>query len=583
MYLEQQENLGVARLRASAPATRLEAASPSGPQGRNNLALSPFLAEEARPAYHPARCHGYYQPLRSRPKPAPPKSSLAAAERALPAAQPLVLPPEALDRQATAREAQPGWPPRRYLPPSIALADPCLTASGFLMPWATEAGAAFSLAPLVAAVWAREGASEPIPSAYEFDFTLAFAWPAPHPRAIFEIPAEEKDVEDSENSWDAAPLEAPPAGTMPDAAPPIPPEDTRDLDAAPLPPLKRPKLAAPRTAPRPFHFPAIDPQPSLVSSARAARHKMPARRFDRDEFYELVENPLRKRGVAGEGFGWQRLVHTIPGAPTMVGVFSAIFLVLSAVALISVPRSAGTSSSGGSGLFAGGGGGSSFKLENLRSAIRNRASLRLVEDFRSGLSGWFGPGGWSKDWSYDQAGFLRPGKIGLLRQSMPLTNYRMEFLGQIERKSLGWVFRASDPDNYYAAKITITKPGPLPTADLVRFAVTAGQPGPRSSVSLPFSIRNDTIYQVQMEVKGDSFSARVNGQMVDAWTDNRFRTGGVGFMSEQGDLARVRWLRVSDRDDFIGRICSYLSARAFVPPDGVLSATSYPVFLDPTL
>ena len=37
-----------------------------------------------------------------------------------------------------------------------------------------------------------------------------------------------------------------------------------------------------------------------------------------------------------------------------------------------------------------------------------------------------------------------------------MTDYKMEFLTQIERKSVGWVFRAADDQNYYATKLVVT-------------------------------------------------------------------------------------------------------------------------------
>jgi hypothetical protein len=80
-----------------------------------------------------------------------------------------------------------------------------------------------------------------------------------------------------------------------------------------------------------------------------------------------------------------------------------------------------------------------------------------------------------------------------------------------------------------------------------------------------------------MNVLGDHFRASVNGHVVDSWSDNRLRAGGVGFVSSQGEAARVRWIRVSDRDDVIGRVCSYLSARYQPSNDGVLSASSFTI------
>jgi len=206
--------------------------------------------------------------------------------------------------------------------------------------------------------------------------------------------------------------------------------------------------------------------------------------------------------------------------------------------------------------------------------------MKLEDDFRSGLNRWIGPAGWARDWSYDQAGFLRPGKLGFLQQSMSLVNYRLEFMGQIERKSLGWTFRAKDAQNYYVAKLTIAKPGPLPLVDLIHYPVTDGREGPKIKVSLPFSVRNDTLYQIEMNIRGNQFRASVNGHVVDSWTDNLLRAGGVGFTSGVGEAARVRWIRVSDKDDVIGRVCSYLSARADLSSPA-LRASNYTIFRYP--
>jgi hypothetical protein len=167
---------------------------------------------------------------------------------------------------------------------------------------------------------------------------------------------------------------------------------------------------------------------------------------------------------------------------------------------------------------------------------------------------------------------------------MSLVNYRMEFMGQIERKSLGWAFRAKDENNYYVAKLSIARPGPLPLVDLVHFPVTNGREGPKVSVALPFSVQNDTLYQVEMSIRGDQFRASVNGHVVDSWTDGQLRAGGVGFVSGKGEAARVRWIRVSDQDDVIGRFCSFLSARYSQPSaEPVLSASYYTILRSPGL
>jgi len=59
----------------------------------------------------------------------------------------------------------------------------------------------------------------------------------------------------------------------------------------------------------------------------------------------------------------------------------------------------------------------------------------------------------------------------------------------------------------------IARPGPLPMVDLVHYPVTAGKEGQKIRVSLPFSVRNDTLYQVEMNIRGDQFRATVNGHV----------------------------------------------------------------------
>jgi hypothetical protein len=157
-----------------------------------------------------------------------------------------------------------------------------------------------------------------------------------------------------------------------------------------------------------------------------------------------------------------------------------------------------------------------------------------------------------------------------------MTDYQLEFSGQIEKKSLGWAYRAIDPNNFYATKITITKPGPLPTADLVRYVTVGGKQADRVNLPLPMVIRNDTLYRVLVTVQGNNFSTAVNGQMVDAWTDSRLPAGGIGFFSEKGEVASLRWVTVSHRDNFLGRMLSYIGFWA--PLEPLVYLASFPQF-----
>jgi hypothetical protein len=197
-------------------------------------------------------------------------------------------------------------------------------------------------------------------------------------------------------------------------------------------------------------------------------------------------------------------------------------------------------------------------LSGLREEIRSRAAVELVDDFRTGMGAWNGGESWAETWSYDKAGFVQPGRLALYRPSMTLNDYRFEFLGQIGNRGLGWVFRAVDTENYYAMKIVFTKPGPIPAAALVRYAVIDGIAGPKTQLPLPMGARTDMMYRIRMDVEGSNFTAQFQNQIVDDWSDKRLAAGGVGFFSDKGEQAKIRWIEVSHQSDFLGKLCAYL-------------------------
>jgi hypothetical protein len=203
-----------------------------------------------------------------------------------------------------------------------------------------------------------------------------------------------------------------------------------------------------------------------------------------------------------------------------------------------------------------------------RAKLRSYAAVKVTDDFKRGLNAWTPLGSAStgaRDWSY-RDGFVRPGRLRLLKDSVGMADYQIEFAGEVEQKALSWVYRARDSRNYYASKIVVTKPGPLPRIDLVRYAVIGGTQQPRVSTPLPVIVRADALYRVQMTVKASDFSTIVNGTMVDSWSDSRLPSGGVGFFAENGEVATLRYITVSDKDTVIGRVLSYLGfLRPMIP------------------
>jgi hypothetical protein len=200
--------------------------------------------------------------------------------------------------------------------------------------------------------------------------------------------------------------------------------------------------------------------------------------------------------------------------------------------------------------------------EMLTNLIQNRTSGTLREDFHTGLVNWEGLKQTGADWSVT-GGDVRPAGLSVWKPSASLSNYEMEFMGRIERKSMDWAFRAPDLHNYYATKLVITKPGPLPNAGLVRFIVLDGRERERVELPLPLTLERGTDYRVRVSVRGDHFLTSVNGQLVSSWTDNRLSRGGIGFFSEDGESSVLKWVSLSERDSFLARIASHFSLISF--------------------
>ena len=195
----------------------------------------------------------------------------------------------------------------------------------------------------------------------------------------------------------------------------------------------------------------------------------------------------------------------------------------------------------------------------VKAAARARATVDLQDDFHSGFESWSGPKGWASAWSVDSFGMVRPGRLALFHPSLSLTDYRFDFVSQIDSKGFGFVFRAADTNNYQAAKLIMVKPGPLPSLALVRYTVINGREGPKTQIPLRIEARRDTIYRMSVTVQGDHFSVDVNGQLASGWTDDRLKSGGVGFFSDKGESSRLVAVHVVDKQDFLGWLCSQVS------------------------
>jgi hypothetical protein len=199
-------------------------------------------------------------------------------------------------------------------------------------------------------------------------------------------------------------------------------------------------------------------------------------------------------------------------------------------------------------------------IARVRHAIQSRASVELTDTFRR-MEAWGSnamnlPAGWSRN----SDGYVRTGQLALYRPAQSFSDYHFEFFGEIEKKSMSWAVRAHDPQNYYGMKMTVIEPGLRPVVAMVHYAVVGGKKGQRVETPLSMMMHNNEPYHIAVDVKGNRVSTSVEGQEVDSWTDDAIKVGGVGFFSEVGESARLYWMRVSKNQDWLGRVCAYLSS-----------------------
>ena len=154
---------------------------------------------------------------------------------------------------------------------------------------------------------------------------------------------------------------------------------------------------------------------------------------------------------------------------------------------------------------------------------------------------------WAPGWKRHPAGYVSTGELALFQPSLKYTDYRMEFFGQIEDKSMGWVVRAQDKQNYYAMKFTVIEPGLRPIIAMVHYGVTNGKPGPQGADAAV----GDGAQQPARPRGGGRAGQplhRPRSKASSGIVDGRHaRAGGVGFFSDAGEKARLYWMKLSRR------------------------------------
>ncbi len=158
----------------------------------------------------------------------------------------------------------------------------------------------------------------------------------------------------------------------------------------------------------------------------------------------------------------------------------------------------------------------------------------------SGPSIIMGEGGWVEGWGGDPTGLHAGRQITIYRPSLKLSDYRLEFQASIDAKSVGWVFRAADPDNYYAMKLMTVSAGLSPKVALFKYLVANGKQTQVGRVPIDLAVEQDTVFNVRVDVRGAQFTTYIQGQQVDSWTDDQLKIGGAGFLNEREERGKVK-------------------------------------------
>jgi hypothetical protein len=183
----------------------------------------------------------------------------------------------------------------------------------------------------------------------------------------------------------------------------------------------------------------------------------------------------------------------------------------------------------------------------------------LDENFRHSLDNWQAIDGSTAEWTFDQAGFVVPGRIALYKPSLGLNDYELQFLGAVDAKALSWVVRAVDFNNFYVVKLQMLDSGPIPKLNIIRYAVIDGKPVGRHDTPVPLDARRDSLFRVGMTLEGEHYSLAIQGRMIDSWDESRLKRGGVGFFTMRGEQSRIGWVQITHQYDMLGRLFAYLA------------------------
>jgi len=168
---------------------------------------------------------------------------------------------------------------------------------------------------------------------------------------------------------------------------------------------------------------------------------------------------------------------------------------------------------------------------------------RLEEHFDHGFANWVGG---IADWHVDAAG-VRPGALALFKPSLAMMDYDLEFLTRIDNRRISWVFRACGFDDHYAASITGLGGGGY---EFTHHIVAKGVTEPAPDEAVRFQTGPRSAFPVRLRAQDNEFTVWADGRLIANWRDDRYPSGGIGFVGALENRARIYWVKVSPAGDF---------------------------------
>ena len=134
-----------------------------------------------------------------------------------------------------------------------------------------------------------------------------------------------------------------------------------------------------------------------------------------------------------------------------------------------------------------------------------------------------------------------------------MTDYSVEFAGQIVKGGLSFGVRAADEKNFFSVRLARLSNGPVGSLKIVRGAVVDGKPAGVTETPIPIAAARDAVFRIKLTVSGQDFTLMLGDKVVDFWSDARSKGGAVAFFAAKGEKSLIQNVRVTHQNDAVGK------------------------------